>query len=84
VRTIGGVEYLGIDGAGLHYLAEGERRLAAVDTVVMCAGQESVRDLADELAARGVATRVIGGAARAEELDAFRAFDEGLRAAYAL
>jgi len=48
-----------------------------VDTVVLCAGQESVRTLADELAARGVRTHIIGGADVAAELDAKRAIRQG-------
>jgi 2,4-dienoyl-CoA reductase (NADPH2) len=43
-----------------------------------------VRGLAAELAALGLTAHVIGGAERAEELDAFRAFDEGVGTAYAL
>ena len=84
VRMLGGVEYLGIDDAGLHYVAAGERQVMPADTVVLCAGQERVRGLVDELATLGVTARAIGGAERAEELDAFRAFDEGLWTAYAL
>jgi arginine-tRNA-protein transferase len=55
-----------------------------VDTVVVCAGQEANRTLADELLAAGVAVDVIGGAHIASELDAVRAIDEGTRLAYAL
>ena len=84
VRMVGGVEYLGIDDAGLHYVAAGERQVLPADTVVLCAGQARVRGLVDELATLGVTAQVIGGAERAEELDAFRAFDEGMRTAYAL
>jgi 2,4-dienoyl-CoA reductase (NADPH2) len=84
VRMIGGVEYLGIDDDGLHYLAEGETRVLPADTIVLCTGQQSVRELADALGALDVACQVIGGAARAAEIDAFRAIDEGVRAAYSV
>lgn len=47
------------------------------DTIVVCAGQISVRGLADELEARGQSVHVIGGAALAGELDAKRAILEG-------
>jgi len=51
---------------------------------VLCAGQEPVRRLHDELAALGVRTHLIGGAHVAAELDAFRAIDEGTRVALSL
>jgi len=53
-----------------------EARLLDVDTVVICAGQETRRDLADALGARGIKTRIIGGANLAAELDAKRAIRE--------
>ena len=54
-----------------------ERTVLPVDTVILCAGQESVRGLADDLATRGVPTHVIGGADIAAELDAKRAIRQG-------
>ena len=48
-----------------------------VDNVVICAGQESVRDLEDALRAKGIEPHVIGGAAVAAELDAKRAIKQG-------
>jgi 2,4-dienoyl-CoA reductase (NADPH2) len=56
-----------------------QRRIAA-DTVVIAAGQEAERSLADALAARGHPHVVIGGAAAAEHLDAGRAFRDGFGA----
>jgi 2,4-dienoyl-CoA reductase (NADPH2) len=58
-------------------VAKVERVVLPVDTVVLCAGQESVRGLADELAAQGVRAHVIGGADVAAELDAKRAIRQG-------
>jgi len=52
--------------------------------VVICAGQESNRALADELIALGVTTHVIGGADVAAELDAKRAIAQATRVAAAL
>jgi 2,4-dienoyl-CoA reductase (NADPH2) len=52
-----------------------------VDTVVVCAGQESVRDLVDPLTLSGVNTHVIGGADVAAELDAKRAIRQGTEVA---
>ena len=57
------------------------QRTLQVDTVVLCAGQEPVRELADELAARGIPTHVIGGADVAAELDAKRAIRQGTEVA---
>ncbi len=52
-----------------------------VDSVVICAGQESRRDLLEGLRAAGITTHVIGGADVAAELDAKRAIDQGVRLA---
>ncbi|MDQ2588725.1 NADPH-dependent 2,4-dienoyl-CoA reductase [Saccharothrix yanglingensis] len=84
VEELTGVHYERIDDEGLHIAFGPERRdprVLAVDAVVLCAGQEPVRDLVDDLAARGVVTHVIGGADVAAELDAKRAIDQGTRLA---
>ncbi len=60
--------------------AEGATLIPA-DTIVLCAGQESERSLADELLAHGRSVHVIGGAEVAAELDAKRAIDQGTRLA---
>ncbi len=80
VHQLSGVNYERIDDAGLHISFGADRsgaRVLAVDNVVVCAGQESVRDLEDALRARGVRPYVIGGAAVAAELDAKRAIRQG-------
>ncbi len=84
VKILTGVDYLKIDDAGLHVRHEDAPRLLAVDHVVICAGQEPVRTLHDELAARGRRSHLIGGAEVAAELDALRAIDQGMRVALAL
>ncbi|MET0130008.1 MAG: NADPH-dependent 2,4-dienoyl-CoA reductase [Stenotrophomonas chelatiphaga] len=84
VTQLGGVEYLGVDDAGLHIRVEGVEQLLDVDHVVICAGQESNRSLRDELAAAGIVAQLIGGADVAAELDAKRAIDQGSRVAAAL
>ncbi len=58
-------------------VAKVEQVTLPADTVVLCAGQESVRGLADDLGARGIRTHVIGGADVAAELDAKRAIRQG-------
>ena len=61
-----------------------EQRVLDVDHVVVCAGQESVRGLYDDLVAAGVTAHLIGGADVAAELDAKRAIDQGTRLASTL
>ncbi|HEX7369010.1 MAG TPA: NADPH-dependent 2,4-dienoyl-CoA reductase [Rhodanobacteraceae bacterium] len=73
VKMLGGVTYEKIDDAGLHITIDGKPQTLAVDNVIICAGQESNRRLADELTALGTAVHVIGGADVAAELDAKRA-----------
>jgi len=84
VKMLGGVEYLGMDDAGLHIRVDGSDQTLAVDHVVVCAGQEPRRELFDELLARGGKPHLIGGAKLAAELDAKRAIDEGSRLAASL
>ncbi|WP_421849658.1 FAD-dependent oxidoreductase [Novosphingobium sp.] len=84
VQMLGGVEYDRIDDAGLHIRVEGEPRLLAVDTVIVCAGQEPARGLYDELVARGLAPQLIGGAFEAAELDAKRAIKQATELAVAV
>ncbi|MCB0906867.1 MAG: NADPH-dependent 2,4-dienoyl-CoA reductase [Nocardioidaceae bacterium] len=85
VTLLPGVTYDRIDDAGLHITANGEARVLEVDTVVICAGQDSVRGLYDELAAtRDHGLHLIGGADVAAELDAKRAIDQGTRLVAAL
>jgi 2,4-dienoyl-CoA reductase (NADPH2) len=84
VAMIGGVNYAAITPAGLqvtHGPAQERPEVIPADTVVLCAGQESARGLADALAAAGIAAQVIGGADVAAELDAKRAIDQGTRIA---
>ncbi len=84
VQQLAGVEYLKIDDDGLHLRVGEDYRVLGVDTVVVCAGQESVRGLADELAGRGIPHHVIGGADVAAELDAKRAIKQGTEVAAAI
>jgi 2,4-dienoyl-CoA reductase (NADPH2) len=77
----GSIIYEGIDDQGLHIDRRGRREVLAVDDVVVCAGQEPCRELADALAGGDLEVHVIGGAHRAAELDAKRAIDQGVRLA---
>ena len=81
VEGVSEVTYERIDDAGLHVSVAGQPRTLAVDNVVICAGQESRRELEEGLAEVGVEIHLIGGAKLATELDAQRAIDEGTRLA---
>ena len=81
VDFVAGAEYVRVDEEGLHLTVptpDGARvpRLLEVDTVVLCAGQESVRDVVPDLEALGKPVHVIGGADVAAELDAKRAIKQ--------
>jgi len=84
VEMIGGVNYERITPQGL-FVTYGEERkdgqLIECDTIVLCAGQEPLRELQAPLKAAGVAAHLIGGADEATELDAKRAIAQGTRLA---
>jgi 2,4-dienoyl-CoA reductase (NADPH2) len=71
------VDYRRIDDQGLHVTVAGKDRLLAVDSIVICAGQDPLRDLHEALRARGHTVHLIGGADVAAELDAQRAIAQG-------
>jgi len=82
VEMLSGVEYLKIDDEGLHVAIDaGGPQVLAVDTIIVCAGQEPLRELYEPLAAKGLRVHLIGGADVAAELDAKRAIDQGSRLA---
>ncbi|MEV2278466.1 NADPH-dependent 2,4-dienoyl-CoA reductase [Nocardiopsis sp. NPDC049922] len=84
VEMVAGAGYDRVDDEGLHLTVDGESRVLDVDTVVVCAGQDPRRDLADELTAAGRQAHLIGGADVAAELDAKRAIKQGTELAAAL
>jgi 2,4-dienoyl-CoA reductase (NADPH2) len=81
VIMLTGVTYDRIDDDGLHITLKDKPRCLAVDNVIICAGQEPLRDLKDELEKTGMPVHLIGGADLAVELDAKRAIDQGARLA---
>lgn len=81
VQMLTGVQYLKIDDAGLHISVRGETKTLAVDSIILCAGQEPLRELQAELQTAGLSVHLIGGADVASELDAKRAIDQGSRLA---
>ena len=82
VTAVSGCTYEKIDDQGLHYSVNGEPHLLDVDTIVLCAGQDSEQELAARLTGQVSDLNLIGGARVATELDAMRAIDEGTRLAY--
>ncbi|GLR15625.1 NADPH-dependent 2,4-dienoyl-CoA reductase [Portibacter lacus] len=76
VKMLANVQYDKIDDEGLHITHDGETKILPVDTVVVCAGQEPLRNLYDELSEGGKSVHLIGGAKLAAELDAKRAIHE--------
>jgi 2,4-dienoyl-CoA reductase (NADPH2) len=81
VAMINGVTYNRIDDRGLHITHKDTPKVLEVDTVIICAGQEPLRDLQEELENEGMPVHLIGGADLAVELDAKRAIDQGARLA---
>lgn len=76
VKMIANVAYTKVDDQGLHIEHDGEHKVLAVDHVVICAGQEPLRDMYEELQAAGKSVHLIGGAHVAAELDAKKAINE--------
>ncbi|WP_422448897.1 FAD-dependent oxidoreductase [Endozoicomonas sp. ALB091] len=79
VRMVPACEYHKVDDQGLHLSIAGEPQVLDVDSVVICAGQEPMRELADSISGKTV--HLIGGADVAAELDAKRAINQGCRLA---
>ncbi|MGB0798866.1 MAG: FAD-dependent oxidoreductase, partial [Planktomarina sp.] len=77
VQMISGVSYSKIDDDGLHISVGDDNKVLPVDNVIICAGQDPLRELADGLPD----AHLIGGADVAAELDARRAIDQGTRLA---
>ena len=84
VKMIPGASYQKIDDDGLHVLIGGEPQLLDVDHVILCAGQEPKRDLADPLREAGKTVHLIGGCDVAMELDARRAIAQGTKLALSI
>ncbi len=83
VRMISGVEYEAITDQGLQVKINGQPQLLAVDTIILCAGQDPLKELVAPLSQGKAKIHVIGGADVAAELDAKRAINQGSRLAAA-
>ena len=78
VRMLRGVQYKAITDEGLWIETAGQDQLLRVDTIVVCAGQESVKEIMPTDGENTFAKyHIIGGAKLAGELDAKRAIREG-------
>ena len=97
VHQITGAQYVRIDDDGLHLTVPTEDSSGAdpadapreplvlpVDSVILCAGQVSQRELVEPLEHSGISLHIIGGADVAAELDAKRAIKQGVEVAAAL
>lgn len=79
VEMLSGVTYRSVQDDGLHISVNGTDRVVEADTIIVCIGQESRRDLADAMEAMGKPVHLIGGARDSSRLDAMAAFEEGTR-----
>ncbi|TNH74846.1 MULTISPECIES: FAD-dependent oxidoreductase [Aeromonas] len=77
VQMLSGVQYLRIDDEGLHIQVGDKQQCLPVDQVIICAGQEPLKELQVGLQAAGKPVHIIGGADVAAELDAKRAIRQG-------
>jgi len=73
VNMVAGASYKAITDKGLVIEVDGKEQLLEVDNIIICAGQESNRDLQQALIDGGLPVHLIGGANVAAELDAKRA-----------
>jgi len=76
VKHLANVTYEKVDDLGFHITINDETQIIPVDHVVICAGQEPLRDLHDDLVSAGKSVHLIGGADVAAQLDAKRAIKQ--------
>ncbi|WP_448213778.1 oxidoreductase [Colwellia sp. MEBiC06753] len=84
VTMWGGVQFNQVDTNKVSITHKGEDKVLDVDTVIVCAGQKSRNDLAEQLADTGMKVHVIGAAENARGMDAKLAFAAGLKFAQTL
>ena len=73
---LGNVVYKKIDDSGLHITGPDGDMIIEVDNIVVCAGQEPLREMYEELKENNILVHIIGGADEAKELDAKRAINQ--------
>jgi 2,4-dienoyl-CoA reductase (NADPH2) len=79
VKMMPAVEYKRIDDEGLHITLDGQPQTLDVDSIILCAGQDPLRELQRPLEAAGKKVTLVGGSDVAAELDAKRAIDQATR-----
>jgi len=84
VKMVSGAQYLKIDDIGLHVQVGDEVTVYEVDNIVLCTGQEPLRELQQSIEEKGLPVHLIGGADVAAELDAKRAIRQGTELALAI
>jgi len=84
VHFMQGVEYLKIDDRGLHVMSAHGPQILEVDNIIVCAGQDPLRELVEPIEALGVPVHLVGGSSVAAELDAKRAINQATRLAVTL
>lgn len=77
VQMMNGLSYEKIDDQGLHITIGDKSKVLDVDNIIVCAGQEPLRELEASLLEAGMRVHIIGGADVAKELDAKRAIRQG-------
>ncbi len=70
VQMLTGVTYRKIDDEGLHITLNGKDHILQADNIVLCTGQTPLYTLAQPLLKAGLHMSLIGGAFKAQELDA--------------
>jgi 2,4-dienoyl-CoA reductase (NADPH2) len=84
VKMMSGVAYQHIDDRGLHLMLDKKPITLAVDSIILCAGQEESHALYAPLKEAGCSVHLIGGAFKALELDARHAINQASRLAAVL
>ena len=84
VKMIGGVVYHSIENGEASITIDDAAHTISSDEIILCAGQESQRELFDELEANGISAHMIGGAKDARKIDAERAILEAYQLALSL
>ena len=77
ILMLPGCRYEMIDETGVHLTHKENRRILEVDSVILCTGQEPLRELYEMLNASGTKAVLIGGADQASGLNARRAIRQG-------
>jgi len=73
VQMLAGVVYRKIDDAGLHIIHKGVEKILQADNIILCAGQTPLHNLLQSVIKARVPVSLIGGAFKANELDATQA-----------